>query len=201
MKVFELVLTGNPMYDGVDTISIVSEPAIEEDFIALKKWQKQALEVAAPLKLNVQDKDKRLLVGAALIPNKPIYRNEDKEEFYIFFSKDTIREASQLFMQKGYQNSASLEHEKRVKGATIVESWIIEDPEQDKSNLYNLSLPKGSWVVSMKVNNDDVWNEYVKTGKVKGFSIEGYFIPKSKADKLSKDADKANRPTLRRQIR
>lgn len=187
-------MTGNPLYNGVDTISIVSEPAIEEDFIALRKEARNngielPVHLSKEVSLSMQDKDKRLLVGAALVPNKPIYRSEGDEEFYIYFSKGTIREASQIFMKKGHQNSATLEHEKRLKGITIVESWIVEDEQMDKSKLYNLSVPKGTWMVSMKVDNDEVWNDYVKEGKVKGFSIEGYFISKNNSLKKQKPRD------------
>jgi len=71
-----------------------------------------------------------------------------------------------------------LEHNVKLNGLSVVESWIIEDDVQDKSRKYGLSLPVGTWMVSMKVNNEDVWQNYVKSGKVKGFSIEGYFVDK-----------------------
>lgn len=180
MKAIELVLTDNARYNGVDTISIVSDPAIEEDFVALKRATKQEpFHTQKAIELSVQDEEKRLLVGPALVPNKPIYRN-DEEEYYIFFSKDTIRKASQLFLKKGHQNSTSLEHDQRLKGLHVVESWIVEDEEKDKSLLYGMKPPVGTWMLSVKVDNEDVWKEQVKTGKVKGFSIEGYFIDKQK---------------------
>lgn len=180
MKAIELVLTDNARYNGVDTISIVSDPAIEEDFVALKRATKQEpFHTQKAIELSVQDEEKRLLVGPALVPNKPIYRN-DEEEYYIFFSKDTIRKASQLFLKKGHQNSTSLEHDQRLKGLHVVESWIVEDEEKDKSLLYGMKPPVGTWMLSVKVDNEAVWKEQVKTGKVKGFSIEGYFIDKQK---------------------
>jgi hypothetical protein len=89
-----------------------------------------------------------------------------------------------LFLSNGNQNNSTLEHEYEINGLSVVESWIVEDEEIDKSSLYNLKMPKGTWMVSVKVNNQDVWDDYVKTGKVKGFSIEGYFSDKS--DMLSK---------------
>jgi len=117
-------------------------------------------------------------MGAALIPNKPIYRRNGEEEFYVYFSKDTIRKASELFFQNGNQNKSTLEHQAELQGLSVVESWIVEDEQKDKSSLYGLQMPVGTWMVSMKVNNDDIWTNYVKTGKVKGFSIEGYFVDK-----------------------
>ena len=169
MNIIELVLDEMQELMGIQAISIVENPAIEEDFIALNT---QKVEFAT------QNKEKRILMGAALIPNKPIYRKAGEEEFYVYFSKDTIRKASELFFQNGNQNKSTLEHESELNGLSAVESWIVEDEVKDKSRVYGLDMPVGTWMVSMKVNNDDIWNNYVKTGKVKGFSIEGYFVDK-----------------------
>jgi hypothetical protein len=127
------------------------------------------------------DGEKRLLMGAALIPNKPIFRKNGENTFYVYFSEKTVRRASELFFQNSMQNNATLEHEMEINNLTVVESWIVEDTEMDKSKKYGygLSVPKGTWMISMKVENEDVWNDYVKTGKVKGFSIEGYFADKA----------------------
>ena len=122
-------------------------------------------------------------MGALLIPNKPIYRNGGEGEYYIYFSKDTIVKASQMFLQNGKQSNSTLEHNQALNGLTLVESWIVEDKAKDKTALYGLDVPVGTWMGSVKVNNDDVWNEYVKTNKVKGFSIEGYFADKMEAPK------------------
>ena len=157
---------------GVEAISVVENPAIESDFIALNKQE---------IKLAEIDKEKRLLMGALLIPQKPIYRRNGKDEYYIFFSKKTVARASQMYLQNGNQSNSTLEHESELKGLTLVESWIVEDKAKDKTALYGLDVPVGTWMGSVKVDNDDIWNDYVKTGKVKGFSIEGYF-----ADKLER---------------
>jgi hypothetical protein len=117
-------------------------------------------------------------MGAALVPNKQIYRKNGDKEFYIYFSEETVRKASELFLMRANQNNATLEHEKKMlDGMSVVESWIIEDEKQDKSAKYGFNLPKGTWMISMKVNNDEIWNK-VKAGEVKGFSIEGYFVDK-----------------------
>ena len=176
MNVIELIIDDKEDLNGIDAISLVESPAIEENFIALKTNEVKFAKV---------DKERRILMGAALIPNKPIYRNSNGNEFYIFFSKETVNKASQLFLQKGNQSNATLEHEKAIKGLTVVESWIIEDETHDKSRKYGLSMPLGTWMVSMKVEDDAIWNDFVKTGKVKGFSIEGYF-----ADKLERPNEK-----------
>jgi hypothetical protein len=177
MKIIELVLDESLEDDnGITAISIVENPAIEEDFIALKNQE---------FKFAEQDKEKRLLLGAALVPNRPIFRKNEDDEYYIFFSKDTVRKASELFFIKGNQSESTLEHQAALDGLTVVESWIVES-EQDKSRHYGLNVPVGTWMVSMKVQNDEVWNDYVKSGKVKGFSIEAYF-----SDKMARPKDKS----------
>ena len=176
MKIIELILDEEQDDIGVDAISIVESPAIESDFVALKNQE---------IKLAEVDKEKKILMGALLIPNKPIYRNGGEGEYYIYFSKDTIVKASQMFLQNGKQSNSTLEHNQALNGLTLVESWIVESKEQDKTALYGLDVPVGTWMGSVKVNNEDVWNEYVKTNKVKGFSIEGYF-----ADKMETPKDK-----------
>jgi hypothetical protein len=178
MEIIELVIDENEEFSGIEAISVVESPAIEEDFIALKDQEQ--------IRLAEVSKEKRLLMGAALIPEKPIYRKSGDHEFYIYFSKDTVAKASQMFLKRGNQSQATLEHtEQKLSGMTIVESWLVEDEVHDKSRKYGLDMPLGTWMVAMKVDNDDIWNNYVKEGKVKGFSIEGYF-----ADKLNRPQDK-----------
>lgn len=176
MRIVELILDEEQEEGGIEAISIVESPAIESDFVALNNQE---------IKLAEIDKEKRILLGALLIPNKPIYRKGDEGEYYIFFSKDTIVKASQLYLRNGYQNSTTLEHDQALNGLTLVESWIVEDEVQDKSRKYGLNVPVGTWMGAVKVNNNEIWNEYVKTDKVKGFSIEGYF-----ADKMERPKEK-----------
>ena len=174
MKIIELILDEEEFDTGVDAISIVENPAIESSFVALKNQE---------IKLAEVDKEKKILMGALLIPNKPIYRNGSEGEYYIYFSKETIVKASQMFLQNGKQSNSTLEHSKALNGLTLVESWLVEDDVMDKSRKYGLDVPVGTWMGSVKVNNDEIWNEYVKTNKVKGFSIEGYFADKMEAPK------------------
>ena len=176
MKIVELIIDEEQELSGIEAISIVDEPAIEENFIALSKQHE--------IKLAEVDKEKKILMGAALVPNKNIYRRNGEDEYYIFFSEDTVRKASELFLMRGNQNKSTLEHQAELYGLSVVESWIIEDDVHDKSRKYNMDLPVGTWMVSMKVNNDEVWNNYVKTGLVKGFSIEGYFTDKIAMSKI-----------------
>lgn len=182
MKIIELILDETEELMGIQAISIVNSPAIEENFVAFS---------AQEVKFATQDEEKRILMGAALVPNKPIYRRDGQEEYYVYFTPKTIRRASELFLQNGNQNESTLEHEAKLTGLSVVESWIIEDATYDKSKKYGMDLPVGTWMVSMKVNNEKVWNEFVKTGKVKGFSIEGYFVDNVKMAAQSKIEEEA----------
>ena len=181
MKIIELVLNEDELNAGIDAVSVVEAPAIESDFIALKKHQ---------VELKTINEEKRILMGAALIPKKQIYRRNEKtnEEFYIYFSKDTIIKASQLFLKKSNQSNATLEHNQKIDGMTVVESWIVEDTKKDKSALYEFNVPEGTWMISMKVDNDEVW-EKVKSGEIKGFSIEGYFAEKVEMSKKENEKE------------
>ena len=175
MKIIELILDEENEDLGVTAISVVENPAIEEQFLALKSQE---------FNFAKQDQDKRLLVGAALVPNKPIYRKNKDEEYYINFTKDTVRNASEMFFKKGHQSSTTLEHDMKLEGLTVVESWIVES-EKDKSRHYGLNVPEGTWMISMKVENDEVWNDYIKTNKLKGFSIEAFM-----SDRMQRPKDK-----------
>ena len=167
VEIIELLIDDTKLEAGINAVSVVESPAIEENFIALKKHEVELKEV---------DAEKRILMGAALVPNKQIYRRNKDKEFYIYFSEDTVRKASELFLMRSNQNNATLEHERKMlDGMSVVESWIIEDEKQDKSAKYGFNLPKGTWMISMKVNNDEIWQK-VKDGEVKGFSIEGHFV-------------------------
>lgn len=156
---------------GVFAISLVDEPAIESNFVALNSHKVQ---------MKVVDKEKRIVLGLALIPDKEILRR-DKEgnEYNIVFSKETVKRASELYLARLRANNTTYEHKTPVEGVYLAESWIVEDKEKDKTALYNIDAPVGSWAISMKVENDDVWNA-VKEGKVFGFSIEGLFDEKPK---------------------
>jgi len=169
-RIVELVIDETDDQAGIDAISVVSEPAIQETFIALNKQEVLLKEV---------DSEKRILMGAALVPNRQIYRRNDKtdQEYYIYFSEDTVRKASELFFKKSNHQNATLEHSENVEGTTIVESWIVENSKQDKSAIYGMDMPVGTWMVSMKIDNDEIY-EKAKKGEVKGFSIEGYFADK-----------------------
>lgn len=152
---------------GVFAISLVHSPATEEFFVAMSKQDKLVT-------LAKVDEEKRILMGLVLQPNQLIYRvDEDGNEFEMFFSEETIRDFSQNFFQSGFQLNSKLEHDTPISGVTFTESWLVADPKKDKSAAFGLEYPEGSWLVSMKVDNDDIWNNYIKTGELRGFSIDG----------------------------
>ena len=181
MKIVELIIDETDEFSGIDAISIVEHPAIEENFVALNKTKEYRFAEV--------DTEKKLLMGAILVPNKPIYRKDEEEEYYIYFTKDTVRKASELYLMKGNQSNATYEHFEKIHGLSLVESWIVEDPEKDKTAFYGMNLPVGTWAGSIKVNNEKIWQDFVKTGVVKGFSIEGYFADKAERPKEQIEED------------
>ena len=154
--------------EGVYAVSLVSDPAIGVQFVTLSK-QKE-------IKLATINEEQRILLGAVLIPDQPIYRVQDGHEFNIVFPKETIKQVQHNFSSQGYQNNSTIEHSgESIPNVTFVETWIKEDEVHDKSVMHGFNEPIGTWYAAMKVNNDEIWNDYVKTGKVKGFSIDGVF--------------------------
>ena len=153
------------MDEGVFAISLVDKPAIEEDFIKLS---------AEEVQLKVLDEEKRIVVGFALVPDKRIYRRVKDKEFNIYFTKETIAKTQELFMRKLNLSNFTIDHEKEIQGVSVIESWVVEDPKNDKSNIYNLNAKGGEWVLMSKIYNDTIWKE-IKEGKFRGYSIEGKF--------------------------
>lgn len=170
MKLLELIIEDEEVH-GVNAISLVENPAIEENWVAYKGENKVEFATA--------DEEQRIIAGAILVPDKPIYRNVDGVEQYWFMSKETVKKAAHLYLKRANQANTTFEHQEDVNGVTLVESWIVEG-ENDKSKNYGMDLPKGTWFGLKKVDNDTIWNEYVKTGEVKGFSIEGFMVAKGK---------------------
>ena len=151
---------------GVYAISVVEQPAIGVDFVALSEQH------------NVKFKEdfRGLLYGALLIPDQLIYRRNDEtdEEYYVKYSKDTIRAIAYIYLKQANQNNATVEHAKVVDGVSLVETWIIEG-ENDKSKNFGFDLPEGTWFGCMKVDNEEV-KQQIQNKEVLGFSIEGNFI-------------------------
>lgn len=181
-KITELIISDDNAELSIDAISLVSQPAIEVDFVYFNKQQ----EFLTFAKI---DEEKRELVSPALIPNKQIFRydaNTDSE-YYVYFSPSTVKKASELYLRHNNHHKATYQHEQRVSGVLTIESWIKEG-DQDKSKMYGYDLPNGTWFVKMRIDNDEIWQK-IKDGELKGLSIEGYFVDKMEA------LTKAEKPT------
>ena len=161
----DIELTIKDLEDGVFAVSLVNKPAIEVGFVALSSEE---------ITLKVIDEEKRIVVGYALIPEKKIYRRFEDKEFNVFFTAETIKKASEMYMKQLNLNNVTVEHEKKVSDIGIIESWITEDEKHDKVNLYGIDPIVGGWAIMMKINNDEEWSK-VKDGQYTGFSIEGKF--------------------------
>jgi len=171
-SIVELVINDENQELAIDAISLVTAPAIEQDFVFFGK-EKNNLTFAKV------DEEKRMLISPALIPGKTIFRHDPQtsSDYFVFFSKATVRKASELYLKHNNHHKATYQHQDRISGILTVESWIIEDSKLDKSTLYGFSLPVGTWMVKLKIDNDEIWSK-IKDGELKGLSIEGYFTNK-----------------------
>ncbi len=185
-KIKEYELQYNDVDNGVEAISLVEKPAIEIDFMTFSKQKEQKV------RFSISSEEKQILTGPALIPEKRIYRYDEElnEEYYVFFSAETIEKISQKYLINGNQSNVSLEHLIPVNGVILVESWIVKDPKKDKACALGFDVPAGTWMISMKVLDEKIWNEFVKTGIVRGFSIEGYFTQRLTVDKDNETLNK-----------
>ena len=177
-ELFELILVDEE--DGVFANSLVSAPAIERDFV----YFNQEYTFAA-----VND-EKMLIAGPMLVPNKKILRlKDDGTKYYVYFKPETIEKIARKFMKNKLLSEVTLEHGNKTSGVHMVESWIVEHPAKDKSNLYGFTLPKGSWfAVYSAEDNPKVWDR-VKSGEFNGFSIEGLFEHQKSDVKLALEKD------------
>jgi len=173
MKLFELKIEDEEV-DEVFALSLVENPAIEADWVFFSKDGERE-----EVKFATIDSDKRLIVAPVLIPEKRILRIDEKsgEEYNVFFTADTVEKLAQNYLKKGYQDKATIEHGKNIDGkVTVVESWVSKSSTKDKSALYfNRAFPIGTWFITMKVNDENLWQNYVKTGIIKAISLEGIF--------------------------
>jgi hypothetical protein len=171
---YELVLEDEE--DGVFATSFVDSPAIERDFVFFGK----------EIHFQAVNDEKMLVAGPLLIPNKKILRLDGLgNSYYVYFTPETIEKIARRFMKNKYNDSVTVEHDKKVNGINLTESWLVEMSSKDKSNIYGYTLPKGTWFGVYDVSgNPKVWEE-VKKGIFKGFSIEGLFEHKVSTIKLS----------------
>ena len=162
--------------DEIFAVSFVESPAIERNFVYMAK----------EVKFAAIDDEKMLVAGPLLIPEKKIFRIDGEgNPYYVFFSKDTVAKLARKFLRKKYNDEVTAEHDAKVKGVHLVESWIIEQSTKDKSNTFGYTLPAGTWFGIYDVSgNSDMW-EKVKDGTFQGFSVEAYVEHRKSDLKLS----------------
>jgi hypothetical protein len=168
LPIYELMINEDIQDDAeVSFIALVDRPAIQKNWNAFKE----------NVKFQIISEDKRIISGAIMLADSPIYRNDNTNgEYYVVFSKDTIFKIAQKFFKKGYQANVNLMHdsEQQVSGVTMFESFISDKDRGILPMKGFEDAPDGSWFGSFKVEDDAVW-EMIKEGKVKGFSVEGVF--------------------------
>ena len=152
----------------VDFVALVDNPAIQRNFLAFNEHKE--------FKFEIQSEEKQIISGPLMLADTPIYRNDGNGEYYVVFSKDTIKKIAQKYFKKGYQNNVNLMHDSGqvMDGVTMFESWIVDEKRGIKPMKGFEDVKEGSWFGSFKVENEEVWN-MIKDGKVKGFSVEGIF--------------------------
>jgi hypothetical protein len=167
----------------VDAVALVDVPAIGVGFYAFNEQQAQSFAV-------VNDEE-RFVVGAAMIPDKPIFRRDpDGTEYYVFFTKDTIRTIAEKFYRKGFQNNGNEMHDSsKPVDMVFFQSWIADESKGIPKMKQFESLPDGTWFLGAKVNSDEAWAK-VKDGTFKGFSVEGMFdmMPIKMSMKMTEEA-------------
>jgi hypothetical protein len=159
---------------GVEFISFVDTPAIEREWMAFNNTPK--------MQFKVKNEEKRIVSGAIMVANLPIYRRDEHNgEYYVKFSGDAIQKIVERFFKNGMTGRVNLDHNEVVEDVYMIESFIIDERKKTPEGF--AELPKGSWFGSFKVENDEVWRQ-VKDGTFRGFSIEGMFT-----DRASKELD------------
>lgn len=150
------------------------------------EWASEKLKsIRGEMSFSVFNAEQRMVVGAAMVPDKMIIRRNEitGEIYYVYFTKETIKKLQQKFMKDKLLDATNIEHgRKYLRDVDVVESWIVEDQEKDKQQVFGMNYPVGSWMIIMKINDDEVWKK-VKDGELKGFSVQGYFLEKAKFKK------------------
>jgi hypothetical protein len=183
LPIFNLEIVDDTDSDiEVDFVSLVDRPAIERAFLAFKEQEPELSK--AEFSFAIQDEDERIISGPVMLADTPIYRNDENGEYYVVFTKETIKRIAQKFFKKGYQSNVNLMHDQGniTEGLTMFESWIKDEKRGIKAMQGYEDTPDGSWFGSFKVDNDEVW-QLIKEGKVRGFSVEGVFNYRKSGEK------------------
>jgi hypothetical protein len=147
------------------------------------------IKIEDEMTFSVFNAEQRIVVGPAMIPDKMIIRRNEitGDIYYVYFTSETIKKLQQKFMMEKLLNKTNIEHSRKfLNNVDVVESWIIEDSQKDKQQVFGMDYPKGTWMISIKVNDDATWSK-VKDGKLKGFSVQGYFLERAKFSSINND--------------
>lgn len=146
-------------------------------------WASEKLKtIRNEMSFSVFSMEEKMVVGPAMVPDKMIIRRNEitGEVYYVYFTAETIKKLQQKFMLEKLLDKTNIEHGRRfLNGVSVVESWIVDDPAKDKQQVFGMNYPKGTWMISMKIEDDAIWDK-VKNGKLNGFSVQGYFLEKAK---------------------
>jgi hypothetical protein len=167
LPIYRLVIKDEDEAMGVNFVALVDEPAIQRNFFAFDNQMRFAA-----------DKERKIITGALMIADMPIYRrNEKMGEFYVVFDKAQIEKIAQRFMRNGYNDNVNMMHDSKdiVDGVYMYESFITDSQRGILAPRGFENTPEGTWFGSYKVDNEDIWNDFIKTGEFKGFSVEGTF--------------------------
>jgi len=168
LPIYKLIIKEEGVDTGVDYVALVNEPAIQMNWRAFN---------ASKSLFKAESEDKRIISGALMVADMPIYRRDERGEYYVVFDKETIQQIVHKFMKNGYLRNVNMMHDgtQKVDGVYMFESFIIDSSRGIKTPEGFDTLTDGSWFGSFKVDNDMVWDDFVKTGIFKGFSVEGVF--------------------------
>jgi len=149
--------------------------------ICYSKWENRNMNAQFKFFAN---QERRLISGALMIADLPIYRADESGEYYVIFDKTQIEKIAQRFFRKGYTHNVNMMHdsERQVNGVYMVESFIIDKTRGIKTPEGYPTLTEGSWFATFKVDNNEVWNDFIRTGVFKGFSVEGAFAQRKLKD-------------------
>lgn len=186
LPIYRLVISENMDSDiEVDYVALVDKPAIEKSFLAFRDAERIGFEI--------QSEDQKIITGPLMLAYTPIYRSDANGEYYVMFDQETVKQIALKFFKKGYQSNVNLMHDsgRTLTGLTMFESWIKDTQRGVQAMKGFEHVPDGSWFGSFKVENNEVW-DMIKSGQVKGFSVEGIFnyVPlKMEEQKPDKDEE------------
>ncbi|HYG16975.1 MAG TPA: XkdF-like putative serine protease domain-containing protein [Bacteroidia bacterium] len=169
LPVYKLVITDEDPVSGVDYVALVDVPATEFNWVAFSKQH--------PLQFKIQHEEQRIIGGALMVANLPIYRKENGREYYVVFDEPTIKTVCYKYFRNRFTSNVNLMHnpQQKVGGVYMVQSYLIDKQNGINAPDWYTEIPDGSWFGCFKVDNKEVWDNYIKTGRLQGFSVEGMF--------------------------